>query len=348
MTHDAQNGRLLWTCAHNLQRMSSSLIPLATRRLSSSLKRWTSSSSSNSNKIHDVIILGGGPTGLLLSNLLSSYNVHSHLLFEKQNVPNLLKHPQAHFINIRSMEILKAELPHVYEGVLNEMPNVDEWEGFHFGGSVLDLENSSSGRYSGGKRLGRVLHPVREPLKVGQTGNGILEPHHHSNGSTEETTHIDNEECDDSDVISTCRPAHLAQNKFVSLLLQEARRRHGYYQHDNEKVVHFDATGDNISNNENSGGSHLRYGEEVIGISEHTMSSQLVPDTNNSKSPIITIQTSKGQSYHTRYLLAADGVHSFARKHYGIPMQGDSCIQNLINVHFRTNEKLSKLLMQKQ
>ena len=122
------------------------------------------------------------------------------------------------------MEILKAELPNVHEGVLNEMPNVNEWEGFHFGGSVLELENSSDCCYGGGgKRLGRVIHPVREPLKVGQTGNGILVPHH-SNGSTEKTTSIDNEESDDSNVISTCRPAHLAQNKFVSLLLQEASR----------------------------------------------------------------------------------------------------------------------------
>ena len=134
-------------------RMSSLLIPITTRRSSSSLNRWISSTNTNphrhrrryhhhshtttksaptnNNKIHDVTIVGGGPTGLLLSNLLSSYNVHSHLLFEKQNVSNLLNHPQAHFINIRSMEKLKAELPNVYEGVLNEMPNVDEWEGFH-------------------------------------------------------------------------------------------------------------------------------------------------------------------------------------------------------------------------
>ena len=347
--------------AHSLHRMSLLLlIPITTRRSSSSLNRWISSTSTNphhrrryhhnthtTNKIHDVIIVGGGPTGLLLSNLLSSYNVHSHLLFEKQNVSNLLKHPQAHYLNIRSMEILKAELPNVHEGVLNEMPNVDEWEGFHFGGSVLELENSSDCCYGGGgKRLGRVIHPVRKPLKVGQTGNGILVPHH-SNGSTEKTTSIDNEESDDSNVISACRPAHLAQNKFVSLLLQEAaRRRHGCYQNDNEQVADYDATGDNISNIGNSG-SHLRYGEEVIGISEHTMSSSQSPDTNNNEPPIITIQTSKGQSYHTRYLLAADGVHSFARKHYGIPMRGDSCIQNLINVHFRTNEELSKLLMKK-
>eukprot|EP00581_Thalassiosira_minuscula_P014136 CAMPEP_0183722310 /NCGR_PEP_ID=MMETSP0737-20130205/14305_1 /TAXON_ID=385413 /ORGANISM="Thalassiosira miniscula, Strain CCMP1093" /LENGTH=137 /DNA_ID=CAMNT_0025952449 /DNA_START=46 /DNA_END=456 /DNA_ORIENTATION=+ len=80
------------------------------------------------SRIYDAIIIGGGPTGLLLSNLLSGYSVRSHLLFDKRPTSELLRHPQAHFINVRSMEILKAELPRVYEGVLEEMPPVSEWE----------------------------------------------------------------------------------------------------------------------------------------------------------------------------------------------------------------------------
>ena len=92
----------------------------------------------NKVTVHDAIIIGGGPTGLLLSILLTSYNI-PHLLFDKRSKHELLKHPQAHFINIRSMEILKAEVPRVYEGVVggNMMPDVKEWEGFLFGGSVV-------------------------------------------------------------------------------------------------------------------------------------------------------------------------------------------------------------------
>ncbi|KAL7428840.1 hypothetical protein ACHAXM_001579, partial [Skeletonema potamos] len=62
--------------------------------------------------------------------------------------------------------------------------------------------------------------------------------------------------------------------------------------------------------------------------------------------PIISIQTSHGQVYQTRYLIAADGVHSFARKSFGIPMMGNRSMQNLMNIHFRTNPKLSNMLME--
>ncbi|KAL9182180.1 hypothetical protein ACHAXT_012832 [Thalassiosira profunda] len=234
-------------------------------------------------RVHDAIIVGGGPTGLLLSALLSSYDVKSHLLFDKRPVDELLRHPQAHFVNVRSMEILKGEVPQVYRGVLEAMPDVEEWEAFHFGGSVMGNEDRKDGW--GGRRLGRVVHPVREPLRVRQSGDAILVPRGEAN-SKEGSGGAATEEVD-APAVSLCRPAHLAQNKFVSLLLEEARR-------------HFDES-----------------------------------------------DTSKGRSYRTRYLLSADGVHSFVRKHFGIPMLGDDSIQNLINVHFRTNDGLSELLMRK-
>lgn len=293
----------------------------------------TNNSVPTNSIIHDAIIIGGGPSGLLLSNLLSNYNIHSHILFDKRPVTELLQHPQAHFINIRSMEILKSELPNVYNGIVSEMPNVREWECFNFGGSV-DMTNSDGGR----RRLARVIHPVRHLLKIGQRGDAIFvsENSTHANdiGRSEDENH------DTAPYVSECRPAHLAQNKFVSLLLQEARR------HDEM------ATSDLHLHSERT--NRLRYGEEVIGISDNIpVSSQPDPgassllDNFNIKreQSIITIQTSQGHVYHTRYLLAADGVHSSTRKHYGISMMGDSCIQNLINVHFRTNSSLSSYLM---
>ena len=303
-----------------------------------SSQRFTTTNATNNiteeKTIHDVIIIGGGPTGLLLSNLLSSYNIHSQLLLDKRPINEVLKHPQAHFINIRSMEILKAELRNVYNGVINEMPNVNEWDGFHFGGSVLlsESDNDKKKKYgfSGGKRLGRVVHPVREKLRVGQSGDAILVSKMKSLNEGDVVSSTTNNI--EGDIVSPCRPAHLAQNKFVKLLLEEARRQH---RQENDKEIR----------------DHLRYGKEVINISE-----QHISDTNNNikdhyhnqtSSPIITIETSHGQTYHTRYLIAADGVHSFTRRHYKIPMLGDNSMQNLINVHFRTNGKLSRLLMQR-
>lgn len=260
--------------------------------------------------IRDVIIIGGGPTGLFLSSLLTSYQINSHLLFDKRPKEELLQHPQAHFINIRSMEILRAEMPRVYDGIRREMPGVSEWERFHFGGSVIT---------SSGRTLGKVVHPVKEPLRVGQSGNAILLPKDetHSVLSTAGGSNSGNTE----NYISVCKPAHLAQNKFISLLLEEAKQR------------------DESTEKSKEHGNHLRYGEEVIAINE-------IYSEEEESQTIITIRTSHGHSYRTRYLIAADGVRSFARKSFGIAMVGENAMQNLINVHFRTNSQLSNILME--
>lgn len=250
--------------------------------------------SSATNLIHPAIISGGGPTGLFLSNLLTSYSI-PHLLFDKRPQDELIKHPQAHFINLRSMELLRHELPRVYTETVDGMPPVSEWKAFHFGGSVI-----------GGKRLGRVIHPVSESLKIGQTGSADLVTESGNN-----TPQKQDEISDKVNRVSPCKPAHLAQNKFVSLLLDEARRTNG--------------------------GNHLHYNEEIVEIIEQSTIC-------NSKRPIITIHTPQN-TYQTRYLLACDGVHSFARKHCQISMRGDSVLQYMMNIHFRTNSALSEILM---
>ena len=51
-----------------------------------------------------VLIVGGGPTGLVLSVLLSRFGVES-LLVERD--PSTCDHPQAHVVNLRSMEIFR-------------------------------------------------------------------------------------------------------------------------------------------------------------------------------------------------------------------------------------------------
>lgn len=51
-----------------------------------------------------VLIVGGGPTGLVLSILLSRFGVES-LLVERD--PGTCDHPKAHVVNLRSMEILR-------------------------------------------------------------------------------------------------------------------------------------------------------------------------------------------------------------------------------------------------
>ena len=74
-----------------------------------------------------VCILGGGPVGLLLSSQLSSYGI-KHCIVERRLTPT--QHPQAHFMNARTMEILQAHLPIAFKSVLQEMPSSDNWRYF--------------------------------------------------------------------------------------------------------------------------------------------------------------------------------------------------------------------------
>ncbi|KAK9819702.1 hypothetical protein WJX72_001426 [[Myrmecia] bisecta] len=89
-----------------------------------------------------VAIAGGGPTGLTLSILLSRLGVPS-LLLERSAA--LTKHPQAHFINNRTMEVFRP-LDGLAAEVAASSPPLDEWRKFIYCESVL------------GKVLGEVDH----------------------------------------------------------------------------------------------------------------------------------------------------------------------------------------------
>lgn len=52
-----------------------------------------------------VVIAGGGPTGLTAALLLHKYGVRSVVL---ERAAALTDHPQAHFINMRAMEVFRT------------------------------------------------------------------------------------------------------------------------------------------------------------------------------------------------------------------------------------------------
>ncbi len=84
-----------------------------------------------------VGICGGGPTGLLLSSLLSRYGV-SNVVLEREKMPSPV--PQAHFINIRSMEVLRHALGGLDRAVTEKMPPIDHWRDFSVCQTVLGRE----------------------------------------------------------------------------------------------------------------------------------------------------------------------------------------------------------------
>ena len=73
---------------------------------------------------YDVGIVGTGPVGLVLSSLLSHYGVN-HVLIERRLNP--VVHPQAHFLNARTMEILQLYCPKAHSQLLKVLQKSSAW-----------------------------------------------------------------------------------------------------------------------------------------------------------------------------------------------------------------------------
>ena len=115
---------------------SSSLSSLSLRFFNNSTSSLSSSSTARTTAT-PVLIVGGGPSGLFLSILLSKYQI-PHFLIDSN--PTTSPHPQAHFLNTRTMEILKHNLsPKSYARLLDEAPPFSTWRKFNFSHSVLSL-----------------------------------------------------------------------------------------------------------------------------------------------------------------------------------------------------------------
>ncbi|KAK4429710.1 putative polyketide hydroxylase [Sesamum alatum] len=78
------------------------------------------------NSVLPVLIVGAGPVGLVLSILLTKLGVKSVVL-EKSSA--FSRHPQAHFINNRSMEVFR-KLNGLADEILRYQPPVDLWRKF--------------------------------------------------------------------------------------------------------------------------------------------------------------------------------------------------------------------------
>ncbi|KAL2332682.1 hypothetical protein Fmac_013895 [Flemingia macrophylla] len=87
--------------------------------------------------VHPVLIIGAGPVGLVLSILLTKLGINCTVLERNKAFS---KHPQAHFINNRSMEIFR-KIDGLVEEIQRSQPPVDLWRKFIYctslSGSIL-------------------------------------------------------------------------------------------------------------------------------------------------------------------------------------------------------------------
>ena len=105
--------------------------------------------------IEQVVIVGAGPVGLVASLLLAKYRIR-HLLVEQLSEPD--DHPQAHFINRRSMEILR-ELGGLDRLIRTKSAPANEWRRFVYCTGLSDLPAlDGSGAVSAASLLGMVDH----------------------------------------------------------------------------------------------------------------------------------------------------------------------------------------------
>ncbi|CBJ25915.1 Monooxygenase [Ectocarpus siliculosus] len=104
-----------------------------------------------------VAIVGAGPAGLTLSTLLSKFGVPSILL---ERAPELPTHPQAHFINLRSMEIMRHAFGGLDRKVLEMCPPQEEWRDFVVCSTVLGRQLARVDNFYGGEAERRALSPT--------------------------------------------------------------------------------------------------------------------------------------------------------------------------------------------
>lgn len=270
-----------------------------------------------------VLIVGGGPTGLYLAHLLRSYNIPFRLL-ETQTPEQRFRHPQAHFLNTRTMEILKHGLSYnnknssnsipsneIYEELRKAMPPVEEWMSFRFGPNMT----CSSAR---GDILAEVIHPVDRPLVAAADANGRLVS---ETADGDKKVTFPKKDVRGDLPLSPEPVGHLAQHKFCRILY--------------DALVESPESATTTLN----GDGDILYGRRLTGLDW------------NKENGLWTINTDQHEVFDDiDIILAADGAASTVRKNLfnndaAATLGGDSSmlgtpnLQRLINVHFEVHSE---------
>ncbi|CAM9141189.1 unnamed protein product [Choristocarpus tenellus] len=120
---------------------------------------------------YPIAIVGAGPVGLALSALLSRFQVPSILLEKNARLPT---HPQAHFINLRTMEILRHAFCGLDEAVIRSSPPQREWRDFIMCSLVLGRQLARVDNFGG--ESARTARQILSPSAVVHLSQNRLLP----------------------------------------------------------------------------------------------------------------------------------------------------------------------------
>lgn len=215
-----------------------------------------------------VAVAGGGAVGLALSAMLGKLGV-STVVFEREK--HLSRHPRAHYVAPRTMEVLDAWDPTLVARVRSASPSESLWRRFVYCRKV-DREDV----------FGVVEHPDAKKPPPGTNGKRDLSEH---------------------------SAAHLAQHRFLPMLLRSAQE---------------------------GGRADVRFDAHVVGY-ESDRSGVHVRVAAGPHGEVV-------DAGRFAYLVGADGARSTVRDQMGAAMEGDLCMQHLMNVHFTSAELGQKLL----
>ena len=306
-----------------------------------------------------VLIVGGGPSGLFLAHLLRSYDV-PFLLIEAQTPEQRFKHPQAHFLNTRTMEILKHGLSYcninnndnndspyskakntndVYQKLREAMPPVEEWKSFRFGPDMIGTNSNGEENL-----MAEVIHPVERPLMAEEDANGrlVMGPMRKQGFKNDNVKTVNNNDfsipTNDHDGIplSSESVGHLAQHTFCRILYD------ALVETTQTTITTPNRTLNSSQNNEDvQHDGNILYGQRATEFNW------------NEKTSRWTVKTDQGEILQgIESIVAADGANSTIRRNLFsdmIPpilssddsdtsndptMIGTPVLQRLMNVHF--------------
>ncbi|CAG9465106.1 unnamed protein product [Pedinophyceae sp. YPF-701] len=274
-----------------------------------------------------VVIAGAGPTGLALSGLLSGYGVPSVVLEAKQ-APST--HPAAHFVNNRTMEVLR-HMRGLDAAVAAESPPLEQWRRFIYCETMSDEPLATVDHFAGAPPDGRVGAPAPGAPR----------------------------ESDAS--ASPVAPAHLSQPRLVELLAQHATAvggpdavRRGWRVLDVRAAQDVPADADREDEPPaDAKDLHAGHVHASLGIAALTGVDAGIagpwdapPEGRAGPGPLLEVEAARQGAggveerrvFRCRYLVGADGAHSTVRGLAGIQMVGEPALQHLISAHVVSRE----------